>query len=1519
MSGVRPLSSGMTCCRPLVSLIILCWAVLIAGGPQARGQGSVAPTSPLVPTAPLLEGILGGGQVELGQPVTLTVNLRQPDGVPSPESRTYEWRKDDVAIPGANAGALALGPVDSSHAGTYTVTVKTGASTSVGATTVTVKPAALPTFSNTSANLVAYVGQTVTFSAAISGSYPRTYQWKRNGGDIANATAATYRIDSLKTTDAGAYVLTVTNPFGTGSSYPTSLTVNAATPPAINLSYPQDWTVEEGGELNLWASVTSGSAPFTYKWYRDGQLITDAADSESFNRRPAALTDAGRYRVVVSNAAGSATSREAVITVRPATPVSIAQHPEAQKVYAGHSASFSVRANGSSPMTFQWTKDGTAILNANTSYFWISATAPTDAGSYAVTVTNVKGAVTSKTALLSVLPPEPPAITLDPANIETTEGNSVSFSAQASGTAPLSFQWFLNGKALGSPTTSNYSPSVLAKLSDGGSYHVVVTNSAGSATSRPATLTVAPMPVPPAMRLNDAGVREGQSFSFNAYGSSSYGPLSFQWYRDGKAIPQATSSDYRIPSATSENAGDYFVVVTNAAGSSTSLAARLNVSGSATTAPGAWLDAQKGGDIVYFLFASPARIERFDCANERWLLPITLPDVPTAFAVGPTELLIAAGRTITRNALDGSTRTPVPISTDTAVSGLALWKDFLLVSHGAYSSRTLTVIRLSTGEQIAKRDMIYSWGPKLAVAPGTGRVFSRTTDIFPSDIVATTVANDGTFGAASDSPYHGSFPDASRIIVSPDDKLAVDDGGIAYHASDLTFAGNLGGGVDDLTFATSGTLIALRGTTMISFDHNIEPSGTQSVTIPARRLFVHGQSIFAFAYPEPSGAIRRAKLPLNGFSSPQPRPVVAGAGLSFTPDSISVDSQGIVYLLSRVHSQVFRWSSASSAYLESIPLLGAVNCMGYSPTTKRLYLGYPQGRIAQIRTDETSPREERFAFASMGVQGLVAADDYLFVNEPRSSSVTYDPNGKKLAQRERSYWSASYVWDPTLRRVYQFRDDTSPNDLLYTEIKADGTLGEQKESPYHGEIVLRPPICVSPDGSEILLGSGVAYAASSLRIARSLPHGMDDAVWIGGRLYTGRVTSLGIEIQRWNSTYSESDCRAVLPGRAVRLFALPENKLLVVSRTPTLAPLFTILDAVLTNTAPAGSGPRLSNQSPSKSVASAGTATLFATTAGGASPHVYAWARNGQLVPSATTATYEITNLQPTHAGIYVGTVTNLDGSVSTTPIILGLTSTAKVVGTGSEVGANIVHPSGRIFDQVSLQGAAASITADGGQVTRLSFVDLNDDIVQVEFSGTGTLTLTLDAPTGPFSPVKYNQPGAFYMKGHASIVVTGADENTHLSVFSVGKANAVNQSLFRTDVTYDGLADIASIAILSRNGKFGGLRCANTSFFASRGMTGVYAPGVTFTGPVYIGEIDAFDLADPVIILGGTEGETAITGGSLAQSNSRPVSISGLTKLRFVDGVTSHGVVLPARSNKAKLEQGGIDVTTTIVVNPGS
>lgn len=319
--------------------------------------------------------------------------------------------------------------------------------------------------------------------------------------------------------------------------------------------------------------------------------------------------------------------------------------------------------------------------------------------------------------------------------------------------------------------------------------------------------------------------------------------------------------------------------------------------------------------------------------------------------------------------------------------------------------------------------------------------------------------------------------------------------------------------------------------------------------------------------------------------------------------------------------------------------------------------------------------------------------------------------------------------------------------------------------------------------------------------------------------------------------------------------------------------------------------------------------TLVAAPVAGAS--ALQWTQNGTALPNATSATLALSAVQPANAGLYALNVTAQGSTAVSAPSIVAPVSTVKLVGGGTEF-PDIVHPAtGYIYDQILLQDAAASVTADPGQILRISFIDLNDDIVQVEFSGPGTLTVVLENATGPALPVKYNQD-TLYRKGHASVLLVGATENTHLSIFSVGTAVNSNPNLYKPGVSYDGHADLAFIAIASTNGKFGGLRAGNAHLFATKGFTGLYAPGVTFSGPVYLGDITASDTATPVYMIGGPA-DARITGGDLLQLNGRGVQMDAVVPVAFTAGTTSHGVLLPAQPNLARFEKNGLNVTAQV------
>ena len=267
-------------------------------------------------------------------------------------------------------------------------------------------------------------------------------------------------------------------------------------------------------------------------------------------------------------------------------PPSIMTQPVNQTVTSGQAATFTVTANGTAPLSYQWQKNGSNIAGATSASYATPATATSDSGStFNVVVSNIAGSVTSNSATLTVnAAATAPTITTQPANQTVTAGQTATFAVTASGTAPLSYQWNRNGAAISGATSASYTTPATTTSDNGAQFTVVVSNSNGSATSNAATLTVSAAATAPTITTQPANqtVTAGQTATFSVAASGT-APLSYQWKKDGTAIGGATSSSYTTPATTtSDNGAQFNVVVGNAAGSVTSSVATLSVSGGST-------------------------------------------------------------------------------------------------------------------------------------------------------------------------------------------------------------------------------------------------------------------------------------------------------------------------------------------------------------------------------------------------------------------------------------------------------------------------------------------------------------------------------------------------------------------------------------------------------------------------------------------------------------------------------------------------------------------------------------------------------------------------------------------------------------------------------------------------------------------------------------------------------------------------------------------------------------------------
>lgn len=175
--------------------------------------------------------------------------------------------------------------------------------------------AAQPSITTQPKDATVLAGQKATFNVSAAGNPPLAYQWRKNGDDIAGATASSYTTAKTSTADNGTIIsVRVSNARGTVISADAILTVTAVTAPAIT-TQPADVKAKVGNSAKF-AVVATGTPPLSYQWRKNGATIVGATKS-SYTTPPVAESDNGSlFSVVIANSAGSVTSRDAKLSVK---------------------------------------------------------------------------------------------------------------------------------------------------------------------------------------------------------------------------------------------------------------------------------------------------------------------------------------------------------------------------------------------------------------------------------------------------------------------------------------------------------------------------------------------------------------------------------------------------------------------------------------------------------------------------------------------------------------------------------------------------------------------------------------------------------------------------------------------------------------------------------------------------------------------------------------------------------------------------------------------------------------------------------------------------------------------------------------------------------------------------------------------------------------------------------------------------------------------------------------------------
>jgi hypothetical protein len=417
-----------------------------------------------------------------------------------------------------------------------------------------------PAITTQPSNQSVAVGASATFNVVATGTALR-YQWRKGGTNISGANSASYITPATVIGDNGAlFSCVVTNGAETATSNNATLTVTGGAPTIT--TQPSNQTVT-AGQTATFSVVASGSGTLSYQWRKNGSNISGATSASYTTPATVAGDNGALFSCVVTNASGSVTSNNALLTVNYAP--TITTQPSNQAVNEGQTATFSIAATGNPAPTYQWRKNGTNISGATSTSYTTPVTVAGDNGAlFSCVVTNTVGSVTSNNATLTVYLLSP-VITTQPLNKTVTEGQTATFTVVATGTS-LSYQWRKNGTNIGGATSASYTTPATTTADNGALYSCVVSNTGGSATSNNATLTV--NCVLPVITQQPAAmvVTEGQTATFTIAANGT--GITYQWRKNGTSIVGATSSSYTTPiTVVPDNGAQYSCIITNSCGS----------------------------------------------------------------------------------------------------------------------------------------------------------------------------------------------------------------------------------------------------------------------------------------------------------------------------------------------------------------------------------------------------------------------------------------------------------------------------------------------------------------------------------------------------------------------------------------------------------------------------------------------------------------------------------------------------------------------------------------------------------------------------------------------------------------------------------------------------------------------------------------------------------------------------------------------------------------------------------------
>jgi hypothetical protein len=316
------------------------------------------------------------------------------------------------------------------------------------------------------------------------------YEGTSSSGTFLASVEGSATADSLLTTSFDAIGLGYIRKGVSGNSRITftslEILTNKPNFPARIESGPSNLTITSGESGSL-SVVASGNEPISYQWFKGSTEVPGATTNTlSFTNADSSIE--GTYYVEVSNTFGHDTSPTATVSVTASLVApSIQEAPVGAVLVEGDDYTFTVLANGSSPLSYDWQKNGVSLGAPDQATLELTDVTLADAGDYKVVVTNTVDFAESTPVTLEIW--SVPTVTSSPQSTLVDAGAQVVLSVAAEGVPTPTYRWFHNGVQV---PEENGATLTLDNISgtEAGSYYATAENQAGSDRSEVAQVNV---------------------------------------------------------------------------------------------------------------------------------------------------------------------------------------------------------------------------------------------------------------------------------------------------------------------------------------------------------------------------------------------------------------------------------------------------------------------------------------------------------------------------------------------------------------------------------------------------------------------------------------------------------------------------------------------------------------------------------------------------------------------------------------------------------------------------------------------------------------------------------------------------------------------------------------------------------------------------------------------------------------------------------------------------------------------